>query len=240
MLSERQIQLLNAIIKEHTQSAEPVGSVEIVSKYKLRCSPATIRNEMAKLISMGYLEMFHTSSGRIPTKLAYKLYLEDILEEVEMPVLQEVAMKQRLWESRYEMAKMLRNAAIVLADTANVLAITTENDGFVSYAGIPYLLDNKEFEDTKITKTLFTILDNWEAFDNLLKSNVFGGEVKFLIGDELGIKNLERCALVYTDYAVGNKQGYVAIFGPARMPYPSIVPALKYTKGLIQELGETW
>ena len=97
MINDRQIKLLNAIISEYINTAEPVGSVEIVKKYNFKFSPATARNEMARLLEEGFLQMIHTSSGRVPTPMAYRFFLDTLLEEDEIPVLQEVAMKQRLW-----------------------------------------------------------------------------------------------------------------------------------------------
>ena len=240
MLTERQIELLNAIIKEHTESAEPVGSVEVVAKYNFKCSPATIRNEMAKLINMGYLEMFHTSSGRIPTKLAYKLYLEEILEETEIPVLQEVAMKQRLWGSRNDFYKLLKDSTLSLAESTKVLSIATTQEGFVVFSGANNLLENKEFEDNLTAKTALTLLDNYEILNEIFKKSIFGDEIRYVIGDEIGIQNLERSAFVFSPYQTPNgKSGYISIFGPSRMQYDSIVPSLKYTKKLVQELAET-
>ena len=134
MLSERQIQLLQAIIQEYVKNAEPVGSMEIVSKYNLKCSAATIRNEMAKLIDQGFLEMMHTSSGRVPTKLAYRMYLEQMTED-EIPVLQEVALKQRLWTNRFQFEKLLREASLALAEGTQLLAIATTSDGHITHAG---------------------------------------------------------------------------------------------------------
>lgn len=240
MLTERQIELLNAIIKEHTESAEPVGSVEIVTKHNFKCSPATIRNEMAKLINMGYLEMFHTSSGRVPTKLAYKLYLEEILEETEIPVLQEVAMKQRLWGSRTDFSKLLKDATLSLTDTTKELSIATTEDGFVVFSGASNLLDNKEFSDNETARTALTLMDNFEILNQIFKKSIFGDEIRYVIGDEIGIENLERSAFVFSEYKVGQRRGYICIFGPARMHYDNIVPSLKYTKRLIEELGESW
>jgi len=240
MLTERQIELLNAIINEHMESAEPVGSVEVVAKYNFKCSPATIRNEMAKLIHMGYLEMFHTSSGRIPTKLAYKLYLEEILEELEIPVLQEVAMKQRLWGSRTDNYKLLKDAVQSLAETIGTLAIATTEEGFIISSGAANLLDNKEFENIDTVKTALTVIDNYEVLNQIFKKSIFGDEIRYVIGDEIGIENLERSAFVFSEYKAGSKKGYICIFGPSRMHYNNVVPSLKYTKRLIEELAENW
>ena len=66
-LTSRQISLLKTIIEEYMETAEPVGSQKIEKKYGLGVSPATIRNEMAKLTESGYLRQPHASAGRIPT-----------------------------------------------------------------------------------------------------------------------------------------------------------------------------
>ena len=70
-LTERQVQLLKAIVEEYVATAEPVGSKALVEKYKLDISPATVRNEMAAMTQEGYLEQPHTSAGRIPAPLGF-------------------------------------------------------------------------------------------------------------------------------------------------------------------------
>ena len=85
-LSERQQNLLRVIIEEYVSSAEPVGSETIVKKFDLGVSPATIRNEMVKLAEEGYLEKSYSSSGRIPTSLGFRYYIQDLMDEKKMPV----------------------------------------------------------------------------------------------------------------------------------------------------------
>ena len=79
MLDERKQRILQAIINDYISSAEPVGSRTIARKYDLGVSPATIRNEMADLEMLGYLEQLHTSSGRIPSSKGYRFYVDDLL-----------------------------------------------------------------------------------------------------------------------------------------------------------------
>ena len=88
-LSERQIKLLDAIISEYLSTSEPVGSNYLVKKYNLTISPATVRNEMAELLRKGFLEMNHSSAGRVPTSMAYKFFLQELLEEEEYKKLYE-------------------------------------------------------------------------------------------------------------------------------------------------------
>ncbi len=241
MLSSRQIDLLNAIISEYLDTSEPVGSSVIVKKYNVKCSAATVRNEMAKLLDDGFLQMLHTSSGRVPTPQAYKFFIDEIMEEQEIPVLQEVAIKQRLWPTRFEFNKLLRQSALSLADMTKLLALVTTEDGYVAHAGAVNVLDNIEFWDIDVAKSALYLLDRYELLQELLEKASYGSnDVKFLIGEELGSKYLNNCSLLFSPYVVGNRSGYVGVLGPARMNYSVVVPAVRYTKKLIEELGENW
>lgn len=80
-LTQRMIDILKAIVDEFVATAEPVGSKTLVDKYDLPYSSATIRNDMATLESMGYLEKPHTSAGRIPSNKGYKFYCEHLLKK---------------------------------------------------------------------------------------------------------------------------------------------------------------
>ena len=241
MLTERQIQLLNTIISEYIESSEPVGSQVLVTKYKLRCSAATVRNEMARLIEEGFLEMLHTSSGRVPTPMAYKLFVTDFMQEEELPVLQEVAIKQRLWPARFQFEKMLRQAAVALSDITKELAVATTDDGYIVHAGAVNILDNKEFWDIEVAKSALHLLDRPELLEQVFKKGAAGSnEVKCVFGEDTGMENLSQCGIVYTEYNSGNKNGYIAVLGPSRMKYQKIVPTVRYAKKLIEELGSSW
>jgi len=74
-LSDRKKKILKAIVETFVQTAEPVGSKAIAAESDLGLSPATIRNEMAELTSLGYLEQPHTSAGRVPSPQVYWLYV---------------------------------------------------------------------------------------------------------------------------------------------------------------------
>ena len=81
MLDDRKKKILQAVIDEYIQSAEPVSSGAIAGKYSLNYSSATIRNEMADLEKEGYLDKPHTSSGRVPSAMGYRLYVDELLKE---------------------------------------------------------------------------------------------------------------------------------------------------------------
>ena len=79
-IRDRKMKILHAIIKDYIATAEPVGSRTLAKKYDLGISPATIRNEMSDLEEMGFLEQPHTSSGRIPSDQAYRIYVDQLMQ----------------------------------------------------------------------------------------------------------------------------------------------------------------
>lgn len=80
-MDERKRLILNAIIQDYIYSAEPVGSRTLVKRHQIGLSPATIRNEMADLEEMGYLQQPHTSAGRVPSPRGYRFYVNSIMED---------------------------------------------------------------------------------------------------------------------------------------------------------------
>lgn len=80
-LDERKRKILEAIVLDYTSTAEPVGSRTISKKYGLSISPATVRNEMADLEEMGYIEQPHTSAGRMPSDQGYRYYVDYIMQK---------------------------------------------------------------------------------------------------------------------------------------------------------------
>src|SRR5438067_2119145 len=106
-LSQRQIQILKHIVREYIDTAEPVGSETLEKKYDLGVSPATIRNEMAEMVRLGYLSKPHTSAGRVPTSKALKLYVSDLMKMRDLSVAEEVEAKEKVWDLRAREDKFL-------------------------------------------------------------------------------------------------------------------------------------
>ena len=79
-ISDRKKKILTAVIDAYIATAEPVGSKLIAQSGGLDLSSATIRNEMAELTAMGYLEQPHTSAGRVPSPQGYRLYVNELME----------------------------------------------------------------------------------------------------------------------------------------------------------------
>lgn len=121
-LGERKMTILRAIIRNYLETGEPVGS-RTISKYTdLNLSSATIRNEMADLEELGFIVQPHTSAGRIPTDKAYRLYVDDMMEEKEREIAE---LKEMILETEGKMDQMLKSVAKVLATNTNYATVVS-------------------------------------------------------------------------------------------------------------------
>ncbi|CUO96948.1 MULTISPECIES: heat-inducible transcriptional repressor HrcA [Clostridium] len=123
-IDERKIKILQAIINDYIMTGEPVGSRTIAKKYNLGVGSATIRNEMADLEEMGYLEQPHTSSGRIPSSKGYRLYVDRLMEKAQLSKEEELKIKEYIINSAmYEVDKILKEACVLLSELTNLTCI---------------------------------------------------------------------------------------------------------------------
>ncbi len=129
MITERQKLVLIGIVEEYVKTNEPVGSLVLSKRPELNFSTATLRNDMAELEELGYLEKMHTSSGRVPSEKGYRLYVEEIMRRNEttnddFPMLDEIferpniSLEQALYESMDMVSQLTNYASIALGKTA--------------------------------------------------------------------------------------------------------------------------
>lgn len=132
-LNERKRQILRAIVDDYIRTAEPVGSSYILNKHNLGISSATIRNEMAYLEEMGYLDKPHTSAGRVPSSLGYRAYVDELMQRYTLTVSEIEKMRSSLKKSYLELGNILK-------DISNTVAHLTNYTTLVS---TPYVMTNK-------------------------------------------------------------------------------------------------
>ncbi|HEY0866614.1 MAG TPA: heat-inducible transcriptional repressor HrcA [Fimbriimonas sp.] len=123
-LDPRQQTILRAIVVEYVLTAEPVGSGALLEKYPLGVKSATVRNEMAEMSDLGYLEQPHTSAGRIPSDLGYRYYVDRLILKREL----EQSTKQRVRDTTDEgdaLQGLLRDTASVLSRLTHLLSVAT-------------------------------------------------------------------------------------------------------------------
>ena len=130
MLDERKLKVLYAIINSYVLTAEPIGSRTISKQYNLGVSPATIRNEMADLEELGYLNKPHSSAGRVPSDKAYRLYVDQLLKTKNpiIDIVKKNEIKKILLTDDMEIDKLIQKSAKILSATTSytALAITPQ------------------------------------------------------------------------------------------------------------------
>lgn len=124
-LTERQESLLALIVHEYIETAQPVGSKTLVSKYNLGFRSATVRNEMASLTEAGLLRQPHTSAGRVPTEEGYRYFVRKLLRETELPIHEKRLISHQFHQARADMDEWIRLAASVLAQHSRVASLVT-------------------------------------------------------------------------------------------------------------------
>ncbi|WP_018130365.1 heat-inducible transcriptional repressor HrcA [Effusibacillus pohliae] len=123
MLSERQQLILRMIVEDYVHSAEPVGSRTISKRSEVSFSPATIRNEMADLEEMGYLEQPHTSAGRIPSQKGYRFYVDHLLHPFRLTP-QELFQLKKIYVDKIDaMERVVQQTAQILSSLTNYTAL---------------------------------------------------------------------------------------------------------------------
>lgn len=124
-LTRRQEDILALVIRTFTQSLEPVSSKSLVDKYQLAVSSATVRNELARLEELGFINAPHTSAGRVPTEAGYRYFVLRLLKEGELTPAEETRIAQKLHSPPLATEQWLTLAATLLARTAQVAALVT-------------------------------------------------------------------------------------------------------------------
>ncbi len=236
-LTPRQIEILKNIVREYIDSAEAVGSETLEKKYDLGVSPATIRNEMADMVKLGYLAKPHSSSGRIPTSKALKLYVNELMKERELSVADEVEAKEKVWDVRDAESQFFRQLTRSLSQKTGTLAVAATQEGDMYFAGYSNILDMPEFYDIDITKNLLAILDDVSYFDMILKH--IENDYAVILGEDFGLEPLRPYGFVFSKYSTKkNREGSIGVIGPARLHYELVVPCVRYYGSLVGEIAD--
>jgi heat-inducible transcriptional repressor len=236
-LSDRQTQILKAIIEEYMETAEPVGSEIIDKKYNLGVSPATIRNEMAFLVKEGFLKQPHTSAGRLPTPMAIRFYIQQLMQEKDLSVADEAVVKNRIWDFRDNFDRLLKEATRFLSEKTKNLAILVTEEGDVYHYGSFHILEDPEFFDIDLTKAILSIVDDFERMNKFFSKAAGDQPVHVLLGDEFDSQFLEPCGMVFSRFETRKTKGNLGVVGSCRLNYTTIIPVLRYLNSLIEEIG---
>jgi heat-inducible transcriptional repressor len=123
LLTDRQVLIFQVIVDDFIRSAQPIGSRSLSKKEEISFSSATIRNEMADLEEMGFIEKTHTSSGRIPSEKGYRFYVDHLLSPPVLETGDVTKVKSIFAERIYELEKIVQKSARILSELTNYTSI---------------------------------------------------------------------------------------------------------------------
>ncbi len=123
-LSERKKKVLRCVVELYISTAEPVGSKAVAQMPDMKYSSATIRNEMAELTTMGYLEQPHTSAGRVPSAAGYRLYVDELMAEYRLSNDEASSINTAIEEKMQRVDKMLEKVARLVSQATQLPAIS--------------------------------------------------------------------------------------------------------------------
>jgi len=237
MTEKRKQQVLKAIIQHFIDTAEPVGSNTVILKFNFHVSPATIRNDMAALEEEGLIFQPHTSSGRVPTDLGYREYIDEIADYDQarkeavkvLSGLTDEYKKEKAKEFVYDAVKLLSRAT----NTASFATVPNSDRTF--YIGLSNILREPEFMlDTIHASQVFEVFEHSDNFINTLKTLNVGESVRAFIGEENIIEQIQSCSIIVAAYNVRGYTGYIGLLGPKRMDHPLNMALLEQIKTLLE------
>lgn len=134
-LSERKKKILGIVVSDYISSAQPVSSKQISEKYMPDVSSATVRSEMAQLEELGYLSHIHTSSGRVPSKEAYRLYVDELMKKGKLTAKELNFIKESFKKQTNDLESIMKNTLKVISELTDYTSISysshSKNDKIV-------------------------------------------------------------------------------------------------------------
>jgi transcriptional regulator of heat shock response len=235
-MHDRQQQLLLAIIEQFIRTAIPVGSRTIVREYRMKISPATIRNEMARLEDQGLLEQPYTSAGRVPTTKGYRFFVESLKAQEKEERLAKTAFDREMerYQNQLERQQVYR-AVDILSKVADNLAFATLPDNHQTiFLGLSNVLRQPEFfQHPEMATRVVEVLEH--DFITMIKTLEIDKQVRVYIGEENLIPQFQSCSMLITRYKLGSRVGCLGVLGPMRMRYSYNKAALEQARGFLEE-----
>lgn len=227
-MTERQRQILNAIVEQYAEVASPVGSNLLAKAFNV--SSATIRAEMAELERLGYIQQPHTSAGRIPTDKGYRFYVNMLTEGAETAELPSLTERrgERALAARVVQGgvpeRTIRNTVDTLVELTHNLGLATiGNQLYMS--GLSNLFGQPEFINGVQVRQVAQLLDNLEPW---LREAALNEPLSVYIGAENPIGRSAGCSLIISRFrAPWSDRSYIGVLGPTRQSYRDVMSLVR-------------
>ncbi|MEK7103283.1 MAG: hypothetical protein AAB870_02975 [Patescibacteria group bacterium] len=211
-MTSRHNSLLNELIEHYIATGQPISSGYLAAVHQPSVSPATVRNELARLEEEGYLVQPHTSAGRIPTEKAYKAYIEELgPRPLSAKKTQECASYIEELDRQH-----IKSLAQHLADNTGEMMYVAFGNRDTYVTGLANLVSKPEFAEQDILADISRFIDDLDVIlEEVLQSQSDG--VSIYIGTESGFGS--ACSTLVMRYTLDNTAYVLGILGPTRMNY---------------------
>jgi transcriptional regulator of heat shock response len=229
-MTERAEQILEYVVLLYTETAEPVSSQQILYVYNLPYSSATIRNELAHLESEEYLTHVHTSSGRVPTDLGYRHYVnrlkgrEDILQQYARATYQLLHDLQTMAEVHMK----LRTLLLSMATESGNVAFGKLSSDIVLEEGLEKFLTHPSFSSTEFIRNALSDLDEVKQHIDDMSQGLTSGRYELYIGEENPLEHLHRYSVIVGRCQIDGDDGTIILIGPKSMQYAKNIALVEY------------
>ncbi len=255
-VSARQKKLLWIVVQEYVETALPVGSEAILSKYHdIDCSPATIRKELLALETMGFLTHPHTSAGRIPTSRGYRFYIDNLMMMYRMTSREKTLVKQFYDSLNSDLDSIMERTVKTVNSISRYAAVVKTDNDFLSeitgvikrehqavrkesvyLTGLYNLLFEPEFEDLQKIRKVAGLLEEKEKFSKILDEYADPDKINITIGEELQDEDLSEYSLVTKCFHYkGEPLGRIGVFGPKRMQYSRVAKTIETIASMLDD-----
>lgn len=221
-MTERQQNILSAIVEQYAEVASPVGSSLLAKAFKV--SSATIRAEMAELERHGFIMQPHTSAGRIPTDKGYRFYVNNFAEPKGHSLGLAEGRGEKALATRVQQAgapeRTIRNAVDTLVELTHNLGLATiGNQLYIS--GLSNLFGQPEFINSLQVQQVAQLLDNLEPW---LREAAPNEPLSVYIGAENPIGRAAGCTLIISRFSSPfSDRSYIGTLGPTRQSYRDVM-----------------
>jgi transcriptional regulator of heat shock response len=228
----RQQKILAAIVKDYSDTANPVGSKELTENYNFKESSATIRHDMAVLEKSGYIFQPHKSAGRIPTDKGYRFFVNELMRRFELSEKERHLLKTELAKLQIQHEQLGRSISNLLSQVSGQAAFALLPNQS-SATGLSHIIGDPEFADPKTMKQVAQLLEHIDEHANhLVKKTDVTAEA--IIGGESPVPVPKNLSLVVSNVKMKDgKKGVIGIIGPKRMSYAKNLSIINYLAKLI-------
>lgn len=233
MLDDRKKKVLQIIVEDYIDSAEPIGSKAVLKNHHIEASPATIRLDMGDLEKKGFILKPHTSAGRVPSDKGYRFFIDNIMKIDGLSKREIDFVKEKIEEKQQnDILNIIGDMIASMSGNASIV-VTSDKQKNLHISGLSRLMKQPEFSvSEKICRVIEALEDHNRMIDLLSEYDSGEKEVNIHVGIENENSCFNKCAVATTSF---KDRGILSVVGPTRMDYEKISSILRSFSEILED-----